>query len=138
MIFASARGYFGALWARVEVLTAAIRLGISVYPSGCETGVTYREYAVLQSFRVSHRPALSRSLFFFDRILTTTFAKLLGPARTSSDKASASLVVALNRPVPRCLGSEGLHVDPLLRREALGIRGKVHREAPPVPRSRDP
>ena len=43
-------------------------------------------------------------LVFFDWTLTTTFAGLRSPARTSSDKASASVMVALNRPVLRCFG----------------------------------
>ena len=59
VVFTSASGDFGALWVRVEVLKAVI-LEVSIYPSRREMGVTYREYAVLRLFRVSHRPASSQ------------------------------------------------------------------------------
>ena len=82
VVFAPDRGNFGALWARVEVLKTVI-LGVSVYPSRREMGVTYREYANLQSFRVSPRPASSQFTSPVDWTLATTFVGSRSPTRTS-------------------------------------------------------
>lgn len=49
-------------------------------------------------------PSAPFVLVFFDCTLTTTLAGLRSPTRTSSDMASASVIVALNKPVRRCFG----------------------------------
>lgn len=48
-------------------------------------------------------PSTSR-VIFFDCTLTTTRAGFRRPTRTSSESASASVIVALNSPVRRCFG----------------------------------
>ena len=78
---------------RSQVLT---NTPLSTYPGGIRRSVSTSPGATCISSTTSGR---------FDCTLTTTRAGFRKPALTSSDIASASVIVALNKPVLLCLGS---------------------------------